>query len=313
MPLRRLPSLSGLKAFEAAARRLSFKAAAQELSVTPGAVSQRIRALEEELGVTLFVRKTRAVALTEMGRRLQPELTAGFLQIRQAVDSIRPEARPTLRINSSAPILSKWLMPRLHRFTAQFPELTVNLETEAGLNCFTKDPPDVVLRYTRQPGPGLYARRIHDEILLPVASPDFLQRADLRSPGDLAQAPLLHDTSMENFSGALDWECWFDRAGLESCPPAGGVKFARHAADQAIDAAVSGAGVVLGRSLLCYDALRDGRLACPFGPVLRTGVSYFVVCTKGRENEPHIAGFFDWACEEAELLSTMYALHDAPS
>lgn len=313
MPLRRLPSLSGLKAFEAAARRLSFKAAAQELSVTPGAVSQRIRALEDELGVTLFVRRPRAVSLTEAGRRLQPDLTEGFLQIRQAVDAVRPEARATLRVNSSGPTISKWLLPRLHRFTEQFPDLVVNLETEAGLNCFTKDPPDVAVRCTRQPGPGLFARRIHEEILIPVASPAMLERTGLRSVQDIANATFLHDSSMGNYGLSLGWKDWFDRAGLKPPSQTGGMKFARQAADQAVDAAIAGGGLGLGRSLLVFDALRDGRLVCPFGPVLRTGVSYFVVCSKGRECEPHIAAFMDWACEEAELLSTMYALHDAPS
>lgn len=313
MPLRRLPSLSGLRAFEAAARRLSFKAAAQELSVTPGAISQRIRSLEEELGITLFVRRPRAVSLTEAGRRLQPDLTEVFLQIRQAVDAVRPDTVATLRVNSSGPTLSKWLVPRLHRFTELVPDLVVNLETEAGLNCFTKDPPDVALRCTRQPGPGLYARRLHEEILIPVASPSLLDRCGVRSAQDIAKATLLHDTSMGNYGLSLGWKDWFDRAGIKPPAQSGGLQFAGQAADQAIDAAIAGGGIVLGRSLLVYDALRDGRLVCPFGPVLRTGVSYFVVCSKGRECEPHIAQFLDWTSEEAELLTTMYALHDAPS
>lgn len=313
MPMRRLPSLSGLKAFEAAARRLSFKAAAQELSVTPGAVSQRIRALEEELGVQLFERKPRAVNLTEMGQKLQPDLTSGFMHIRQAVDGIRPEQQATLRINSSGPMISKWLLPRLHRFTSQFPDLIVNLETEAGLNCFAKDPPDVAMRFTRQPGPGLFARRLHDEILIPVASPDFLRRHNVQTPRDVAHVPLLHDTSLVTLGLSLDWNHWFALVGLEGSAASGGVQFNRQASDQAVDAAIAGSGMVLGRSLLIADALRDGRLACPFGPVLRTGVSYFLVCSAGREVESHVSGFLDWAYEEAELLSTLHALHDTPS
>ena len=141
----------------------------------------------------------------------------------------------------------------------------------------------------------------------------MLDRCGARSAQDIAKATLLHDTSMGNYGLSLGWKDWFDRAGIKPPAQSGGLQFAGQAADQAIDAAIAGGGIVLGRSLLVYDALRDGRLVCPFGPVLRTGVSYYVVCSKGRECEPHIAQFLDWTSEEAELLTTMYALHDAPS
>lgn len=308
MPLRRMPALGSLRAFEAAARRLSFKDAACELSVTPGAVSQQIKSLEEDLGIPLFVRATRSVALTEAGRALQPELTAGFLQIRQAVDKVRPGQSKNLRINSSNPIISKWVLPRLHRFTALVPDLQVNIETESGLNEMRDDGPDVVIRFTKTLSNDLYFREIHEELLLPVASPDLINRLKIEKPSDLVRAPLLHDTSFVAFGDDNSWDKWFSLTGLPKAGHRRGVSFERHAADQAIDAAIGGAGFALGRSLLVHDALKDGRLICPFGPILSVGIKYYVCCRHGSEREPNIARFMDWAQEEAALLSTLKAM-----
>ncbi|MEL7012310.1 MAG: LysR family transcriptional regulator, partial [Pseudomonadota bacterium] len=129
MPLRRMPSLSALRAFEAAARRMSFKDAALELAVTPGAVSQQIRLLEDELGVMLFTRATRSVSLTEAGRCLQPAVSGGFLQIREAVDRVCPEKRPTLSILAAADNIRNWLLPHLHQFTSEQPDISTNVRT----------------------------------------------------------------------------------------------------------------------------------------------------------------------------------------
>lgn len=311
MPLRRLPSLTALRAFEAAARRLSFKSAATELSVTPSAVSQKIRALEADLDVTLFERTARSVALTDEGRQLQPDLTAAFLQIRQAVDRVRPSPLKSLRINSSGAVIAKWLLPRLHRFTERHPELDVSVETDSALVDMSPGGPDIVIRFTRSLPETLYARRLHEELLIPVASLELIERLDLRTPKDILRTSLLHDTSLSVFAESPNWNSWFRAAGLAGQAPRTGVRFARQAADHAIDAAVSGTGVALARSLLVHGALSDGRLVSPFGPVLCMGVSYFVACRHGAETEPHIADFLDWAEEEAALLSTLKSLHMA--
>lgn len=305
MPMRRMPSLSALRAFEAAARRLSFKEAASELSVTPGAISQQIKTLEEDLGVVLFIRATRSISLSDEGRLLQPEVTNAFLRIRQAVDHIRPDEAKTLRINSSGPVVSKWLLPRLHRFTEHHPKLRVNVETEMGLNALQNDGPDVVIRCTTRLPKDLYGRKLHDELLIPVASPEFIDRFNVTKPEDVFHVPLVHDTSLRNYDRAPAWATWVQEAGLNRPAPQDGVKFPQNAADHAIEAAIGGTGMMVARSLLIFGPLTEGRLICPFGPVLRSGLRYYVGCRRGREGEPHIKEFMDWAVEEAAITSTL--------
>jgi LysR family glycine cleavage system transcriptional activator len=303
MPFRRLPALGSLRAFEAAARLSSFKLAAAELSVTPGAISQQVRALEDDLGVKLFARAARSVSLTEQGRQLQPALTAAFVKIREAVDQVRPQSMEPLRVDSSGPIIRKWLLPRLHRFSARNPDLGVTIQSLSNLTAFNKDGPDVTIRFTRTPGAGLFAQKICEEYLLPLASPDLIERLDLRTPADLVRAPLLHDTSHEIFKDTPDWSTWFKRTGLDLAGARRGTRFDRHAADHAIEAAVNSAGVVLGRHFLARSDMLEGRLISPFGPILQMHVSYFVVCQEGDETRPNIAAFIDWICEEAAVMS----------
>lgn len=307
MTFQRLPALGSLRAFEAAARLSSFKRAAEELSVTPGAVSQQIRALEEDLGVKLFSRGVRAVTLTDEGRKLQPALTAAFMQIRDAVALVRPNGTRPLSLNSSSAIISKWLLPRLHRFSERHPETGVTIETSSGLETFDGEGPDVAIRFTRTQSAGLYARRLCEEHLLPLASPELVERLKLREPEDLARAPLLHDASPQIFSGAPDWAAWFARAGLDPSGAQRGIRFDARAADHAIDAAVNGAGVVLGRCFLSHNDRLEGRLVSPFGPILPMHAGYFVVCKAGDEARPDIAAFIDWMCDEIEMMSTQPA------
>lgn len=305
MPLRRLPPLASLRAFEAAARLSSFKAAAAELSVTPGAVSQHIRALEEDLGVKLFARSVRAVALTETGRALQPPITAAFLQIRNALEQARPRPEAPLQVESSGPIISKWLLPRLSRFAERDPDRAVVIQSVSDISEFAETGPDVILRFTRLPAPGLFTRKLCDEYMLPLASPELIERLDLREPADLVRAPLLHDTSGELFENAPDWPAWFARVGLDPSLAQRGVRFDARAADHALDAAVAGAGVVLGRRFLATTDLLEGRLVSPFGPILPMRASYFVVCREGDETRADIAAFLTWICDEISAIADL--------
>lgn len=313
MPLTRLPPLASLRAFEAAARRGSIKDAAEELAVTPGAVSQQIKALEADLGVLLFARKTRAIYLTAEGQRLQPTVTEAFLQLRQAVDQIRPGGTRRLRINSTNAIISKWLLPRLHRFNAANPNLTVHIETEPYLNPMTEYAPDVLISHYKSAPWELYAKPIYRELILPVAAPRWLDDMNIKTPDDIARATILHDTSLTFFKQPSSWELWAKAAKLRTpLDLSRAIIFEPHAADQVIDAAVSGAGITIARSLLAYSALSDGRLICPFGPVIESGMTYYVCCREGREEEPHIQSFLSWACKEAAVLSTLNALLEPP-
>lgn len=302
MPFRRLPALSSLRAFEAAARLSSFKDAAAELAVTPGAVSQQIRALEEDLGVKLFNRAVRAVTLTEAGQSLQPAVSSAFLQLRDAVDQVRPKSVQPLRVESSGPIIRKWLLPRLHRFAERYPTLPVSFETVSQITNFGKDGPDVVIRFTRSPGEGVFAVKLCEDYLVPLASPSLIDQLNLKHPSDIVRAPLLHDTSAEVFGQNLNWSNWFALAGVDTAGAQRGMRFERQAADHAIDAAVNGAGIVLARRFLARNEMLDGRLVMPFGPVIPMHVSYFVVCQKGDETRPEIASFINWSREEAAVL-----------
>ncbi len=312
LPLTRLPSLSSLRAFEAAARRGSIKEAALELAVTPGAVSQQIKALEADLGVPLFVRKTRAIHLTPEGQHLQPTISEAFLQIRQIVDEVRPKTAPKLRIRSTNALISKWLLPRLHRFTQTHPTLQVHIESEQPSGLGSEGAADIEIRYALAPPRDVYAELLHQELMLVVASPTMLETHDIRDVHDLRRAPILHDTSFAHVGALTSWEFWAKRAGLpDAVDLSKAVRFEKPPGGQIVDAAIAGVGVAICGSLLTYAALADGRLVCPFGPVMESERSYFICCRPGREKEDHIREFLSWARQEAAVLTTLNAIREA--
>ncbi|MEM6901257.1 MAG: LysR family transcriptional regulator [Pseudomonadota bacterium] len=311
MPLRRMPSLSALRAFEAAARRLSFKEAASELAVTPGAVSQQIRSLEDELGVSLFARATRSVTLTEAGRNLQPAVTDGFMQIREAVDLVRPEERPALSVMAAGMVIRNWLLPRLHHFTGQQPEISTSVKTLHSWEPFTPAENEVAIRLAKTPPPNVYARKIHSILLIPLASPDFIKRHGVTTSSDALRAPLLQDAVIQLFLDRTGWELWFEAAGLSKPVPNYALNFDPISADFALDMAIEGKGLLLGWSIQCYHALSQGRVVSPFGPVIEPGLNYYLVCRKGQERRPHVKAFLDWAEQEAAILSTLQSLYIA--
>ncbi|MEO1773404.1 MAG: transcriptional regulator GcvA [Pseudomonadota bacterium] len=294
----RLPPLAALRAFEAAARLSSFKAAAEELSVTPAAVSQQVRALEADLELTLFQRGARSVALTAEGERLHRGVSEAFRQLYDAVDEVRPTTAHTLRISCSPSVATKWLVPRLHDFTARFPEARIRVTTTFDLEPFGNAGPDVAIRFGTEPSSDLYVEKLCSEALIPLASPALVQRLGLQRPEDLRRAPLIHDDSlMMRFSGAPGWREWFRAVGLDPREAERGTHYTEFA-DQAIDAAAAGAGVVLARRFLALADIEAGRLVSPFGPILPLELDYFVVCAPGTERQPLIAAFLEWAGSE---------------
>lgn len=309
MPLRRLPPLSALRAFEAAARRGSFKEAALELAVTPGAISQQIKALEADLGVALFVRKTRAIHLTPEGQRLQPTISEAFLNIRQAVDDVRPQKAPSMRIGSTNALISKWLLPRLHGFTSQFPDIRVHIDSELSSEAGVEVTADVEIRYSAAPPPDLYAETLHREQMLVVASPAFLERYPVNGPADIAKVPVIYDTSTVAEGPMVSWDLWIQTVDKTLAIDKSKIlRFEKPPGGQLVDAAVAGAGLAICGSLLSYAALADGRLVCPIGPSVPSGKSYFACCLPGREKERHIRAFLDWVRNEAAVLTTLNAL-----
>ncbi len=312
MPLRRLPSLTALRAFEAAARLRSFKAAAQELNVTPGAISQQIRMLEEDLGAALFTRTARQVTLTDIGEALSPDITDSFLRIRQALDRVNRKENAGLKLNASAAILTKFLLPRLPGFTAQHPEIPIHFETQITLNALDADGPDVAIRVTRTPPEGVYVRHLFDECLLPVASPELVRGRGLDSPDSVISAPLLPDGGLPMFDGTPHWAEWFDAAGIKQPDSMAMMRVEKDAADYPVDMAIAGMGVMLCRASLCHSAILTGQLVCPFGPVLQTDVGVYLLSRHDRKSEPHVRAFIEWIQAETSVLRTLASLHGAP-
>jgi LysR family transcriptional regulator, glycine cleavage system transcriptional activator len=289
--LRRLPSLGGLKTFEAAARHLSFTKAAQELGVTPAAVSYQIRGLEEQLEVALFIRSTRAMHLTEGGSLLIAAMTQAFDGIAQAVARLKEmNGRPRLTVTTGPSFAAKWLVPRLFRFRRAYGEIDVRLSTSERLADFVKDGMDIAIRYGQGRYPGLQSELLMEEDLSPVCSPALLGGPQpLRTPEDLKYHTLIHDDFHVN------WSMWLRTAGITGIDPHRGPAF--YSSEHALQAAVLGQGVVLGRSALVADDLAAGRLIRPFTIRLPAGLAYYIVYPSLKR--PPVKAFRDWLLAEA--------------
>jgi LysR family glycine cleavage system transcriptional activator len=299
---RPLPPLNALRAFEATARHLSFTRAADELAVTPAALSHQIRGLEDYLGRRLFERKTRSIALTEAGAALYPGLHAAFLQIRQSVDLLDRDASTDRVLVVSAPpgFTSKWLAPRLYRFAMAHPDIDVRVSAAREMANFTTDGVDCAVRNARGSPIGLWSRKIADITLLPVVAPKLARELGLASPADLVAAPLIHDDMLGRLAGMPDWSEWLERAGVMRLDLGRGLRF--NSPDHALEAAVEGAGVLLGQRELAHDDLRSGRLVAPFPLELATERAFYLVCPSGRERTPKIAAFAAWIDSEVARM-----------
>ena len=298
--MRRLPPLNALRAFESAARHLSFTKAAEELHVTPGAISHQIRALEDRIGQPLFQRLTRALLLTEAGQRALPLLRDGFDSLADAVEVMSADrASGILTVSASPSFAALWLVPRLDRFAARHPDIDIRIDATIGLTDFRRDNVDVAIRY----GPGgyddLHSDHLFPESLFPVCAPS-LPTADrpLAEPADLAHHTLLHIDWGAQAGTWPDWRMWLAAAGVDGVDTTRGPRFSL--AETALLAAAEGKGVALGPDVLVEGYLRDGRLICPFDLQLdAVDFAYYIVCPKGWEARPRIAAFRGWLRDEA--------------
>lgn len=298
---RALPPLNALRAFEATARHLSFTLAAQELSVTPAALSHQIKGLEDFLGQRLFERRTRSIALTAAGQALYPGLHAAFLQIRQSVELLdRGPADNVLVVSAPPGFTAKWLAPRLYRFLMANPEIDARISATQGLANFTTDGVDIAIRNSQSTTRGLWSKRLLGITLLPVVSPRLVSEHAIASPQDLASVPLIHDDMLGSLTGLPSWSDWLAAAGVEGINLARGLRFS--SPDHALEAAVEGAGVLLAHKVLAYDDLRTGRLVAPFSLELPTERSFQLVCPDAHERRPKVRAFCAWILEEAERL-----------
>jgi LysR family glycine cleavage system transcriptional activator len=290
---RTLPPLNALRAFEAAARHLSFKRAAQELHVTQAAVSHQVRALEGQLGLALFVRKHRALELTPAGARYLPALSDAFDRLDDATRLLRARPRAPRLVLSVVPSFgANWLVPRLGRFRARHSEIDLVVLSSSELVDFARDGVDVGIRFGPGRYPGVRADLLMAEGYLPVVSPRLARGARrLRAPADLRRHTLLHDESHDA------WRGWLASHGVTGVDPERGVVFSD--SSQLVAAAAAGQGVALARRLLAEPYLRARTLVRPFDGSIPAEFAYWVVCAESRADEPAIRAFRAWALEEA--------------
>jgi LysR family glycine cleavage system transcriptional activator len=305
MPQPLLP-LNALRAFEAIARHLSFARAAEELHVTPAALSHQIRALESQLGLALFQRKTRAIELTEAGRLIYPGLHAGFASVRNAVGQLARARDTNVLVISATPGLSaKWLMPRLWRFLHAHPQIDARVSASLKLADLSVDGVDVAIRLSKGDHPELHVEKLFQDSMLPLCSPRLIEQG-LRSAADLPRFPLIHYDIAMSMRAPPTWADWFAVAGV-TADATRGLKV--DVADHALDAAVAGAGVSLSFKLIASDDVHAGRLVSPFGPELPLESGYHFVCPRGHETRPNVRAFRDWLfAEMAETKAKWAAL-----
>lgn len=286
----RLPPLSTLRVFEAAARHLSFKAAADELLLTPSAVSRSVQSLEEWLGVPLFARGNRSIALTDAGRAYVPQVRAALDLLVRATETIPGRgSRGSLAISAAPTFGLRWLMPRLPRFKARHPGIAITLDTAHRPVEFPRDGVDLAIRMGTGPWPGLEAMHLVTESLIPVCAPSLAPT--IAGEADLAAVPLLHVTQVSE-----EWGYWAAARGATLPPAAGGLRF--DTIQYALNAAAQGLGVALGRRPVVDADLESGALVPVLGPPLAATTSYWLVCARQSLARPEVRAFRDWIRQE---------------
>jgi LysR family glycine cleavage system transcriptional activator len=287
----RLPSLNGLRAFEAAARHLSFTLAAAELNVTQTAISHQIKRLEQELGVKLFVRQNRALALTPQALAYLPGIRAAFNDLRLATDRLlRKDNDRVLTVTTLSSLAAKWLLPRLPAFQEAHPGIDVRITTSSALVDFRQGDVDAGIRYGRGQWPGLRADWLMADQLFPVCSPALLQGAKpLNSPKELAEHTLLSTSG----GYADDWRLWLTAAGL---PPdlskRPGLSF--DLVFMTVQAAIDGLGVAIGRTSYVETDVAKGRLVVPFEITLPDDWGFYLVSPQASSDSPKLEAFRQW-------------------
>ncbi|WP_042700475.1 LysR substrate-binding domain-containing protein [Azospirillum sp. B506] len=290
--MRRLPSLNGLRAFEAAARHGSFTAAATELHVSQAAVSRMVKLLEERLGFALFDRRANALLLTERGRALQPALTEAFDGIARRVEQVSAmRAGPVLTVGMGATVAVRWLIPRLSSFHLNHPEIEVRIAT-GGAGAPMKDDWTCAVLLGDGQWPGYEAERLFSSSLQPVCAPRLA--AELGKPADLAGATLLHVSHW-----GQDWPRWLAAAGAadQKAEPGTdlglrGLSFSSYA--MTLQAAIDGVGVALAPRLYSGDDIAAGRLATPFALAVPMVHSWYLVYRAVCREDAGFAPFRDW-------------------
>lgn len=299
---RELPSLNAMRAFEAAARHLSFTRAAEELSVTPAAVSHHIKGLEASLGVKLFRRMSNGIKLTDAGDAYVPALRDGFDRLADANRRVTAlGGRDHLAVRVAPSLAIKWLAPRLDRFHLAHPDIELRIESAPAPVDFAHEPVDIAIR----PHSGAETDMRVDALLrgeaFPVCSPRLPKpNLPLHVPEDLRRYPLLHVAAGQPDLSLPEWAVWLKAAGITGIDSMHGARYPR--ASVALQAAIEGRGVALGSTVLAADDLKARRLVRLFQLSLPVERGYCVVCPKARADDPRVTAFRDWVMAEARAF-----------
>jgi len=293
----RLPPLDLLGTFEAAARHLSFTKAGAERFVTQSAISRQVKALEDVLGVALFMRRHRALVLTDDGRRLYETCSGILAQLRTTIGRIRtPAAHQVLNLTTTPGIASLWLIPRLALFTKAHPGIDVRLDATSRRRDLAADGFDLAIRYGRVGAP--YGTPLGGESMQPVCSPQLARdkTRPLVTPADLRLHTLLEVVIPPGANMPLEWDPWLQAVGLADLRPAAKLSFSNY--DEAITAALTGQGVALGRRPLIDSLLKSRKLVAPFKEKIASPRAYFLLVAPGARAKPAVQALERWLLEQ---------------
>jgi DNA-binding transcriptional LysR family regulator len=300
---RTLPSLDLLRGFEAAARNLSFTKAAAELFVTQSAVSRQVKTVEDHLGVALFVRRHRALLLTEAGHELYRAAAQALRQLADAANKIRDRgAGRTLTVTATIGFASLWLIPRLADFRNERPGIDIRIAADNTMLDLEREGIEVAIRYCTPKAAPRGALKLFGEVVLPVCSPGTVTRAaPLAQPGDLRHHVLLHYERPEGITPWLSWTVWLEVMQVAGLKPAGSLRFSQY--DQTIRAAIDGQGVALGTSPLVRQLIKEGRLIAPLARKFESSRAYYLITSATAAERPEVKDFAGWLLRLAKQES----------
>lgn len=282
--------LNAIRAIEIVARRGALAPAAEELSVTPGAVSQHIRRAEERLGVELFERTPQGLRPTPALKQIMPQLSAGFSTLSDALAQLRGGTENVLVLTTGSVFATRWMIWRVGKFSALHPDIELRLVVTGSIMDLNRPDVDCAIRYGKGDWPGVKSLPLGGLEYQPVCAPSVAAR--LKRPEDLAHVPVFRDTTT-----MLSWDVWWQAAGVTNPPETHGPTFSDPAL--AFDAAISEQGVLMAVDMMSADAVSDGRLVRPFGIAAQSGVQYWLATSEAKRETKKMRAFREWLLKEA--------------